>query len=93
MSRAPRVTGLELITALANAGFGVLRVLAGAPRIRRGLTGCVHRIKGSNHFLRHKDWTAATVSNRDNLYSGCPAPKDNHERKPPQNHTARAKVM
>jgi len=26
MSRAPRVTGPELITALAKAGFGVLRV-------------------------------------------------------------------
>lgn len=26
MSRAPRVTGLELITALAKAGFGVLRI-------------------------------------------------------------------
>ena len=26
MSRAPRITGFELIAVLANAGFGVLRV-------------------------------------------------------------------
>ncbi len=43
MSRMPRVTGSELIAALAKAGFGVLRV------------------RGSHHFLRHKDGRATVV--------------------------------
>ena len=37
--------------------------------------------------------TAATVSDRDDLHAGSRAPKDDHERKPPQDHAARAKVM
>jgi predicted RNA binding protein YcfA (HicA-like mRNA interferase family) len=43
MSRTPRVTGSELIAALAKAGFDVLRV------------------KGSHHFLRHKDGRSTVV--------------------------------
>ena len=43
MSRAPRVTGPDLITALLKAGFRVLR------------------IKGSHHFLRHRDGRSTVV--------------------------------
>ena len=43
MSRAPRVTGSELIAALGKAGFGVVRV------------------KGSHHFLRHRDGRSTVV--------------------------------
>ena len=43
MSRTPRVTGPELIGALAKAGFTVLRV------------------KGSHHFLHHRDGRSTVV--------------------------------
>jgi predicted RNA binding protein YcfA (HicA-like mRNA interferase family) len=43
MSRIPRVTGATLISALAKAGFGVIR------------------IRGSHHFLRHRDGRTTVV--------------------------------
>ena len=43
MSRTPRITGSDLIAALAKAGFDVLRV------------------KGSHHFLRHRDGRSTVV--------------------------------
>ena len=43
MSRSPRITGPELIDALARGGF------------------LVTRIRGSHHFLRHKDGRTTVV--------------------------------
>lgn len=43
MSRAPRVSGCELIAALGKGGFLVIRV------------------RGSHHFLRHKDGRTTVV--------------------------------
>jgi predicted RNA binding protein YcfA (HicA-like mRNA interferase family) len=43
MSRAPRVSGSELIAALGKGGFLVIRV------------------RGSHHFLRHKDGRTTVV--------------------------------
>ena len=43
MSRSPRVTGAELLAALAKSGFAVVR------------------IRGSHHFLSHKDGRSTVV--------------------------------
>jgi predicted RNA binding protein YcfA (HicA-like mRNA interferase family) len=43
MSRAPRVSGADLIAALEKLGFAVIR------------------IRGSHHFLRHRDGRTTVV--------------------------------